>query len=62
MKDVILHKMSDPSYLPTLEEVKTAFPLEESFPTDSQEFSWVCPNYTKHNVEFHTYQVYTQEF
>lgn len=62
MKHAILEKIQDPLYLPTVEELQLAFPLEDSFPTDSDEFSWLCPDFTRHNVRINNYQVYTQEF
>ena len=62
MNSAILEKIKDPFYLPSLDELKQAFPLEESFPTDSKEFSWLSPDFTKHNVRVNNYQVYTQEF
>jgi hypothetical protein len=49
-------------YLPSLEELKQAFPLEESFPTESKEFPWVNPHFARFQYEQLNYQVYTQEF
>jgi len=62
MKNLILQKIQDPFYLPTVNELKQAFPLDESFPTDSNELNWLCPDFTKHNVKQNNYQVYTHEF
>ena len=52
----------DPFYLPSIQELQTAFPLAESFPTRSTEFPWLNPNFTKTQFKLNNYQVYTQEF
>ncbi len=61
-QETLLASMSDPLYLPTLAELKIAFPLSESYPTDSVEFPWITPSYGKFQTELHNFQVYTQEF
>lgn len=54
--------LSDPFYLPTVAELKEAFPVEQAHPTDSKEFPFVDPKYTQFHYKNHNYQVYTQEF
>lgn len=61
-ENISLEKIQDAFYLPSLIELQEAFPLENSFRTDSKEFPWLCPDFTKHNVKINNYQVYTQEF
>ncbi len=62
LQDDILNKLTEKEHLPTIEELKTAFPLDQSFPTDSKEFPWINPKYTRFHHEHHNYQVYTVEF
>lgn len=61
-QETTLANLSDPLYLPTLAELKIAFPLSESYPTDSTEFPWVSPSYGKFQTQLYNFQVYTQEF
>jgi hypothetical protein len=52
----------NPLYLPTLDELKKAFPLEASYPTDSVEYPWLSPLFTSTQFKLNNYQVYTKEF
>lgn len=58
----ILLKLQDKNYLPSVEELKVAFPLSDCYPTDSKEFPWLNPAFTQFQHENHNYQVYTVEF
>mgnify|MGYP006266050555 CR=1 FL=1 len=52
----------NPLYLPSVTELQAAFPISISLPTDSKEYPWVCPLFTKTQFQLNNYQVYTQEF
>jgi len=55
-------KLNDGNYLPSISEIKEAFPLSESLDTDSKEFPILNPEFTKLHYKMNNYQVYTQEF
>lgn len=58
----MLAKLENTLYSPSLSDLKIAFPLEQSYPTDSQEFPWISPQFTDFQYRFNNYQIYTQEF
>lgn len=58
----VLRKIDNILYLPTVAELKTAFPLKDSYPTDSKEFAWLDPKFAEFQHFHCNYQVYTQEF
>lgn len=62
MNEQLKHTLKDPFYLPTLAELKEAFPVDESYRTDSKDFSWLSPDFTKFQYQINNYQVYTKEF
>jgi len=62
IQNKLLQNFADPNFLPSVNELKEAFPIEDSFVTNSKELPYLSLEFTKFQYEHNYYQVYTKEF
>lgn len=62
LQNKLLQNLADPNFLPSVSELKEAFPIEASFVTNSKELPYLSLKFTKFQYEHNYYQVYTKEF
>lgn len=57
-----LENLKDPNYLPTLNELKAAFPTKDNLKLQNKNTPYLNPDFTRFLDKYNRYQVYTQEF